>query len=75
MDTSVAKDQSKSNDVKSDMMTDDVTHSNDLLNSPNFLRIPLKPIEQRPADELINEKRFVNKKKIYRAIISCNYYD
>lgn len=50
-------DQIKNSDVKSDRTTDDITHSNDLLNSPNFLRIPLKPIEQRPTDELINEKR------------------
>ncbi|XP_055321230.1 anoctamin-5-like isoform X2 [Sitodiplosis mosellana] len=57
MDTSVNMDQVKSNsDVKADMTSDDVTHSNDIVNSPNFLRIPLKPIEQRPADELINEK-------------------
>lgn len=66
MDTSMnsnkkrsTKDQMKSNDVKSDINSDDVTHANDLLNSPNFLRIPLKPIEHRQNDDLINEKRFV----------------
>lgn len=58
MDASVNMDPVKRNcDVKSDMMTDDVMHSNDILNSSNFLRIPLKPIEQYPVDEFVNEKR------------------
>lgn len=30
--------------------------ANDLLASPNFLRIPLKPIEKPTKDELNNEK-------------------
>lgn len=54
MDASVNMDPVKNNyDVKPDMTTD----SNDILNSSNFLRIPLKPIEQYPVDEFINEKR------------------
>lgn len=58
--SSASKDQTKSNDVKSDMVTEDVIHANNIVDSPSFLRIPLKPIEYQTNDEQhINEKRFV----------------
>lgn len=55
----ITKDnKSKTDDVKVDIIKEDVTHANDLLSSPHFLRIPLKPIEQPPppTDVPINEK-------------------
>lgn len=57
---SVTKDEAKNNDVKVDMTNDDVMYATDIISSPNFLRIPLKPIgtagKQRPNDKIINEK-------------------
>lgn len=59
--TPVSKDDTEQNDVKAGMTRDDVTYATEDSISPNFLRIPLKPIgaaeKQRPNDELINEKR------------------
>lgn len=61
-DSNVAKakdTKAKNDDVKVDIIKEDVTHANDLLSSPNFLRIPLKPIEQQPPpsnDEPTNDK-------------------
>lgn len=54
---SISKDHVKNNDVIYDATMDNVTHTNSALDSPKILRIPLKPIEQRPTDELINEKK------------------
>lgn len=53
----VSKDHIKNDDVASDATMDNVTHANSIRDSPKIRRIPLKPIEQRPTDELINEKR------------------
>lgn len=53
------KPRAKNDDVKVDIVKEDVTHANDLLSSPNFLRIPLKPIEQPSNDEPVIEKTWV----------------
>lgn len=73
----IKKDAAKNADVRVDGKKEDVMHANDVLSSPNFLRIPLKPIgtaeKQRSSQELINEKRFVIswaiKKKIHQTIV------
>lgn len=57
---------SKIDDVLYDIKKNDITvtttttTTTELLSSPNFLRIPLKPIEKPPTDEFINEKRWVS---------------
>lgn len=54
---------SKTDDVLYDIKKNDITvttTTTELLSSPNFLRIPLKPIEKPPTNEFINEKRWVS---------------
>lgn len=76
-DSNVAKakdTKAKNDDVKVDIIKEDVTHANDLLSSPNFLRIPLKPIEQQPPpsnDEPTNDKTWVLKSQSYLIRIAC----
>lgn len=53
-----SKDRVRSNDVNYDASMDDVVNTKNVQQgSPNYLRIPLKPMEQQLTGELINEKR------------------